>query len=143
MTRLFAVLLGACVFGGVAAIGSTLDPKPGVDWPSFRGIRGAGIADGFTTATAWDVPKNQNVRWKVTLEGLGHASPIVWGNRVCVTTAISGKPDAGLKIGLYGDIASCPTTPSTRGNFSATTRRQANRWSITRFTPASPPSSVT
>jgi outer membrane protein assembly factor BamB len=108
MTRLLAVLLGACALGTVTTMGSAVDPKPGVDWPSFRGIRGAGIAEGFKTPASWDVPKSQGVRWKVPLEGLGHASPIVWGNRVCVTTAISGKPDAGLKIGLYGDIASVP-----------------------------------
>ena len=90
------------------SVSTAVDPKPGVDWPSFRGIRGAGVADGFKTPASWDVPKNQGVRWKTAIEGLGHASPIVWGNRVCVTTAISGKPDAGLKIGLYGDIASVP-----------------------------------
>jgi outer membrane protein assembly factor BamB len=88
--------------------GAGVDPKPGVDWPSFRGIRGAGVAEGFKTAISWDVPKNQNVRWKTAIEGLGHASPIVWGNRVCISTAISGKPDAGLKIGLYGAIDSVP-----------------------------------
>ncbi len=82
------------------------DPKPGVDWPSFRGIRGAGIADGFPTATTWDVPAKKNVRWSAAVPGLGHSSPVIWGNRLCITTAISGKADAGLRIGLYGDIAS-------------------------------------
>jgi outer membrane protein assembly factor BamB len=82
------------------------DPKPGVDWPSFRGINGAGVADGFTTATTWNVPEKKNVRWSAAVPGLGHSSPVIWGNRVCVTTAISGKSDAGLRPGLYGDIAS-------------------------------------
>lgn len=102
------VLASVFALWTATSLRSAVEPKPGVDWPSFRGIRGAGIAEGFKTATSWDVPKNQGVRWKVPIEGLGHASPIVWGNRVCVTTAISGKPDAGLKIGLYGDIASVP-----------------------------------
>src|SRR5687768_13519066 len=107
-TRLLSFLIAACALGVTATTTSAVDPRPGVDWPSFRGIRGAGIAEGFKTPTTWDVPKNQGIRWKTPIEGLGHASPIVWGNRVCVTTAISGKPDAGLKIGLYGDIASVP-----------------------------------
>jgi outer membrane protein assembly factor BamB len=94
--------------GTNGSVSTAVDPKPGVDWPSFRGIRGAGVAEGFKTPTSWDVPKNRGVRWKAAIEGLGHASPVVWGNRVCVATAISGKPDAGLKIGLYGEIASVP-----------------------------------
>ncbi|HYN06473.1 MAG TPA: PQQ-binding-like beta-propeller repeat protein [Vicinamibacterales bacterium] len=102
------VMASACALWATVSLRSAVDPKPGVDWPSFRGIRGAGVADGFKTPTTWNVPNNQGVRWKTPIEGLGHASPIIWGNRVCVTTAISGKPDAGLKIGLYGDIASVP-----------------------------------
>ena len=104
--RITAIVIAACVTAAGVSSDATFDPRPGVDWPSFRGIRGAGVAEGFKTATSWDVPKNQGVRWKTAIEGLGHASPIVWGNRVCVATAISGKPDAGLKIGLYGAIAS-------------------------------------
>jgi hypothetical protein len=81
-------------------------PRPGVDWPSFRGINAAGVADGFPTLAKWDVPKKEGVRWNVPVDGLGHSSPIVWGDRVCLTTAISGKKDAGLRTGLYGDIDS-------------------------------------
>src|SRR5688572_12554726 len=88
------------------------DPKPGVDWPSFRGIRGAGISDGFPTATTWDVPAKKSVRWTAAVPGLGHSSPVIWGNRLCVTTAISGKADAGLRPGLYGDIASVQDSTS-------------------------------
>jgi len=82
------------------------DARPGVDWPSFRGIRGAGVAAGRPIPTAWDVPQGQGVRWKTPIAGLGHSSPIVWGNRVCVTTSISGSGDHSLKTGLYGNIES-------------------------------------
>jgi hypothetical protein len=64
------------------------------------------VADGQPTPSAWDVPKGTGLRWKTPLAGLGHASPIIWGNQLCVTTAKSGKADAGLRLGLYGDIAS-------------------------------------
>jgi outer membrane protein assembly factor BamB len=84
------------------------DPRPGIDWPSFRGIRGAGVADGFETPVTWNVPEGKGLRWKTPIEGLGHSSPVVWGNRVCVTTSISGVQNAGLKIGLYGNIDSVP-----------------------------------
>ena len=81
-------------------------PRPGVDWPQFRGIRAVGVDDTHPAPAAWDVPKNQGIRWKTAIEGLGHASPVVWGNDVFVATSISGQKDAGLKIGLYGDINS-------------------------------------
>jgi outer membrane protein assembly factor BamB len=100
-------LLALVVAVGVSAAPRVpVDPKPGVDWPSFRGIRGAGVAEGFKTPVTWNVPEKKGLRWSTPIEGLGHSSPIVWGNRVCVTTATSGKTDAGIKIGLYGDITS-------------------------------------
>jgi outer membrane protein assembly factor BamB len=106
-SRFLLAALGAATWLAASApIAPIADPKPGVDWPSFRGIRGAGVADGFKTPTTWSVPDKKGVRWQTPVQGLGHSSPVVWGHRVCVTTAISGKTDAGLKIGLYGDITS-------------------------------------
>ena len=52
----------------------------------------------------WDVAKNQAVRWKTPIPGLGHSSPVVWGDAVYLATSISGQKDAGIKVGYYGDI---------------------------------------
>jgi outer membrane protein assembly factor BamB len=79
-------------------------PRPGVDWPQFRGIRASGIAEGHPTPTRWDVAAGRGVVWKTPVPGLGLSSPIVWGDLVCLTTSLSGKKDADLKVGLYGDI---------------------------------------
>jgi outer membrane protein assembly factor BamB len=81
-------------------------PKPGVDWPQFRGTDASGIAEGFSLPTTWDAKRGTNVIWKTSIPGLGLSSPIVWGDEIFLTTAISGKVDASLKIGLYGDITS-------------------------------------
>lgn len=106
--------LASLVLVSAAPVRPAADPRPGIDWPAFRGINGAGVADGFATPTTWDAPKSSGVAWRAPIEGLGHSSPTVWGDRVCVTTAISGQPDAGIKIGLYGDIASVQdSTPHT------------------------------
>src|SRR5436309_540205 len=83
--------IGAALIARTPAI---IDPRPGIDWPSFRGIEASGVGDGFSTATTWDVPKGVGVKWKVPIAGLGHSSPIIWGDRLCLTTAISGKKDA-------------------------------------------------
>src|SRR5262245_46373374 len=92
---LIAVLI-AC--GPIAAA-----QQPGIDWPAFRGIDANGVSDGRATPTTF---APAGALWKTPIAGLGHSSPVIWGNRLCVTTAISGQQNAGLKIGTYGDIAS-------------------------------------
>lgn len=82
------------------------EARPGIDWPSFRGIDARGIGLGAEPPTTWDVPGGQQVRWRVPIAGLGHSSPVVWGDTVCTTTAVSNTPDVELKVGLYGDITS-------------------------------------
>jgi outer membrane protein assembly factor BamB len=79
-------------------------PKPGVDWPQFRGIRASGIAEGFTLPATWNVTSGQRIAWKADVPGLGLSSPIVWGDVACISTSISGKKDAGIRPGLYGDV---------------------------------------
>ena len=73
------------------------------NWPSFRGPAASGVSDGQKLPTTWDVAKGKNIAWKTPIPGLAHSSPIVWGDRIFVTTAISSRPDAGFKRGLYGD----------------------------------------
>lgn len=73
-------------------------------WPGFRGVGAGGLGDGKTPIT-WNVPAGDGVLWKSAVPGLGHSSPVVTRDLVCVTTAISGRPDATLRVGLYGDIA--------------------------------------
>jgi outer membrane protein assembly factor BamB len=72
------------------------------NWPSFRGPHASGVADGQAPPTAWDATKGINVRWKTPLPGLGHSSPIVWGQRVFVTAAVSDTDKGEFKPGLYG-----------------------------------------
>jgi outer membrane protein assembly factor BamB len=105
LIRVFGFLVAGLLLLNVS-LRSETEPKPGVDWPSFRGIRAGGIAEGYPMPAKWNVAAREGVRWRTALEGLGTSSPIVWADRVCVSTAVSGKLDSNLKIGLYGDIAS-------------------------------------
>ena len=73
------------------------------NWPSFRGPRASGVADGNQLPIAWDVTKGTNIAWKTPIPGLAHSSPIVWGDRVFVTTAISSRGGDSFKRGLYGE----------------------------------------
>ncbi len=73
------------------------------NWPSFRGPAASGVADGHNLPITWDVEKGDNLLWKTGIPGLAHSSPIVWGDRIFVTTAVSSKPGATFKRGLYGE----------------------------------------
>jgi outer membrane protein assembly factor BamB len=81
-----------------------------LNWPSFRGPDASGVADGQHPPVTWDAPKGINVRWKTPIPGLGHSCPVVWGDRVFVTTAVSGDPNPKLRIGNYGDVDSVNDT---------------------------------
>lgn len=107
LTRFTAALAvsAACVAVVYQSVTAGVAPRPGVDWPQFRGIRATGVAEGKPTPVTWNVAEGKAVAWKTPLPGLGLSSPIVWGDLACLTTSISGKKDANLRVGLYGDIA--------------------------------------
>lgn len=66
------------------------------DWPSFRGPNASGIGDGPALASSWNGETLVNVAWKTPIPGLGHSSPIVWGDRVFLTTALSSDESAAF-----------------------------------------------
>ena len=72
-------------------------------WPSFRGDRAAGVAEGQNLPERWDAEKGVGVKWKTAIPGLAHSSPVVWGERVYVTTAVSSRGGDSFRHGLYGD----------------------------------------
>jgi len=78
----------------------------GQNWPSFRGVSAAGIAEGYSTPTKWDLKSGENIRWKTPIPGLAHSSPVIWGDRIFATTAVKSEGESRLKIGLYGNIES-------------------------------------
>ncbi|MCZ6508036.1 MAG: PQQ-binding-like beta-propeller repeat protein, partial [Acidobacteria bacterium] len=74
-----------------------------VHWPGFRGANASGIGDGVDTPVAWDLETGDNVLWSAGLEGLGNSSPVVWGDRVFVTTAVAEAIEQTLRTGLTGE----------------------------------------
>jgi len=66
----------------------------------------SGVLDRANLPESWDVKSRENVLWNVEIPGLGMSSPVIWGNQLFITTAISEKDREGLKEGIYGDIGS-------------------------------------
>jgi outer membrane protein assembly factor BamB len=91
----------ACLVPTLAAAESA---RPGVDWPSFRGSVASGVSDGFAAPEKWDAAKGEGVLWKTAIPGLAVSSPIVWGDKLFVTTAVSSDPNAVFRHGLFGDV---------------------------------------
>jgi outer membrane protein assembly factor BamB len=111
--RLPAPATRAVLIATAVAALSTLGSAAATDvWPGFRGPNASGIADGQKLPDAWDGVTGKNVRWKVAIPGLAHSSPVVWNDRIFVTSAIGSAPGATFKPGLYGEgTASEDRTP--------------------------------
>jgi hypothetical protein len=75
------------------------------NWPQFRGPQASGLDASAPAPVHWEIRTGENVRWSTPIPGLAHSSPILWGDRVYVTTA-TGPGKADLKVGLYGNIES-------------------------------------
>lgn len=58
------------------------------DWPGWRGPRGDGSSLEQELPLEWDVTTGKNILWKAKLPGKGHSSPIVWHDRLFVTTCL-------------------------------------------------------
>jgi outer membrane protein assembly factor BamB len=73
------------------------------NWPQFRGPAAGGVGAG-SPPIEWNGESGKNVLWKTTIPGLGHSSPIIWGDKIFVTSAVPEAGESTLKVGLYGDI---------------------------------------
>ena len=73
------------------------------DWPSFRGREASGVAEKQNLPDTWNPATGENILWRTPISGLAHSSPIVWGDTIFVTSAISSRAGATFKPGLYGD----------------------------------------
>jgi outer membrane protein assembly factor BamB len=84
------------------ALTLTLDPpsvRPGDDWPQWRGPGGLGVSTGKGLPTDWS--PTRNISWKTAIPGRGLSSPVVWGDRVFLTTSIEGDPVPGRKAPVH------------------------------------------
>lgn len=80
--------------------------EPSRQWSQFRGHKASGWLDDAELPVSWNIDKNENVLWNIEIPGLGLSSPVIWEDKLFITTAISVADKDGLKTGIYGDIAS-------------------------------------
>ncbi|MBI3405189.1 MAG: PQQ-binding-like beta-propeller repeat protein [Acidobacteria bacterium] len=99
--------IGTMFVGGIILSGAMLgtglaEPGPAStnsNWPGWRGGDGSGVSNATGLPVEWSETKN--IQWKSAIPGRGHSSPIVWGNRIFLTTAIEGDVLAGAKAPVH------------------------------------------
>jgi outer membrane protein assembly factor BamB len=69
------------------------------NWPQFRGSDSQGTSTNDKLPTRWSA--TENVRWRTGIPGQGWSSPVVWGDKVFVTTVVNQGEDEEAKPGLY------------------------------------------
>jgi len=63
------------------------------NWPGWRGPRGDGSSEESAVPTRWDGEKNENIAWKVEAPGTGHASPVIWNDRIFLVSCLEEEQD--------------------------------------------------
>ena len=76
-----------------------LQAEETANWPQFRGPGARGVAKGKGLPTTWST--TENVKWCVPVPGRGWSSPVIWGDKVFLSSAISTGKEKTVKKGLY------------------------------------------
>ena len=94
----FLTLATVCFL--ILSCGLPGDSRAADNWPQFRGPAASGVSANTGLPDTWS--EAEHVAWKTPIPGRGWSSPVVWGERIFITTAIreDGEPEA-VKKGLY------------------------------------------
>jgi outer membrane protein assembly factor BamB len=88
-TALIACLLGTFLLGQAVM-------AHGENWPGWRGPRGDGTSQETDVPVEWDGRTGENIVWKTEIPGVGHGSPIVWGDAVFLLTCLTESNERDL-----------------------------------------------
>jgi outer membrane protein assembly factor BamB len=104
MNRIVLLAIAGVIASPVATSRGALDAR--VQWPQWRGPLGTGVAPDGNPPLTWS--ESENVRWKTPIPGEGHSTPVVWGDRVFLTTAIPHgealAPQGGHSHGAHDNV---------------------------------------
>jgi outer membrane protein assembly factor BamB len=92
MRQLPQAVLLTLLFGWIASAET-------VNWPQYRGPQSDGMAEGATLPETWST--TENVVWRIDVPGWGWSSPIIWGDRIFVTSAVGEHGREDIVVGGY------------------------------------------
>jgi len=76
------------------ALAAVLSTAAAADWPQWRGPNADGVAPEGNPPIKWSEKKN--VKWKVKVDGSGDSTPIIWGDKIFITTAVPQGTGRGV-----------------------------------------------
>jgi len=84
----------------------TQDAKvnPERQWTGYRGYYSNGHLDEANLPGSWNAEKGTNILWKIDIPGLALSSPIIWGKKLFISTAVSEKDTSGLRTFMSGSV---------------------------------------
>jgi outer membrane protein assembly factor BamB len=100
-SRITVALVFCCLLA-LTFINSTT-ARVSTNWPQWRGPDGQGVSVETGLPVEWS--KTTNVKWKTPIAGRGHSSPIVWGKKIFLTSALDGETIAGRTPGVTHKLA--------------------------------------
>ena len=92
------MICGRFITVAVLAVAANADAQT-TNWPQFRGPESRGVADTEGLPDRWSA--TENIAWKTDIPGRGWSSPVVWGDRVFLTTVVNLGTAEEPKKGLY------------------------------------------
>jgi outer membrane protein assembly factor BamB len=126
VTRLWALVV-LLATSPIAAAEPASDQQH--NWPQWRGPQANGVAPHGDPPLTWD--ESTNIRWKVEIPGSGSSTPIVWGDRIFLLTAIDTgrKPEGAVTPAAAQSAAETPSpgNESKADAPSAAPRKPPNR----------------
>jgi outer membrane protein assembly factor BamB len=95
--RIILLSLALALLASAWAAFKPLDTKaaPPSNWSQWRGPEGTGVSTETNVPTTWSADKN--IKWKTPLPGRGNSSPIIWGDKIFLTTDLEGEVVEGAK----------------------------------------------
>jgi len=78
--------------------------RPERQWTSYRGYMSSGVLDNAALPEDFDFGTGKNILWKTEIPGMGLSSPVIWDDKLFITSAISLADNSGIKAGMYGDV---------------------------------------
>lgn len=101
MNKFLIIVLFAVV--NITLYGQKNSVDPNRQWSVYRGPQSSGFLNNANIPDNWDVESSQNIKWKIDVPGLALSGPVIWGDDLFLTTAISDSDTSGLRTGIYGD----------------------------------------
>jgi len=114
-------------------------------WPQWRGPASNGVSTTAQPPTEWSETKN--IRWKIEIPGRGAGTPIVWGDRIYLSTAVPADPGAAA-TGLHKFVVMAINRKDGKVAWQQTAREEApherthqefGRWPRRRSSPTGSP----